>query len=310
MKIGYPCINYSIGKKTISTFRLSSYSEEKLIQSIKYNLNTLLEILNYNIDHNLMFFRISSDIVPFASHPLCTFNWQDLFRTDFKKIGEFILKNNLRISMHPDQFVIINAKDKNIVERSIGELEYHREILDLMNLDNSAKIQIHIGGVYGEKELSKKRFISNFDLLSDRLKKRLVIENDDHLYHLNDCLEIHDELGIPVLFDTFHHECFGDDLDLIEAIKKVDHTWNHSKDGIMMIDYSNQEKDKRKGKHSKTLLLKNFLEFIRLCSFTDFDIMLEVKDKEQSAKKARKLLDQINNDSTMFKNKIFYYKES
>ena len=297
MKIGYPCINYSIGKKTISTFRLSSYSEERIIQSIKYNLNTLLEILNYNVAHNLMFFRISSDIIPFASHPICTFNWQEFFRPDFKKIGEFILKNNLRISMHPDQFVLINAKNHNIVERSIKELEYHTEILDLMNLDSSAKIQIHVGGIYGDKQLSKKRFISNSDLLSDKIKKRLVIENDDHLYHLTDCLEIHDKIGIPVLFDTFHHECFGNNLDLIEAIKKADHTWNHSKDGIMMIDYSNQEKDHRKGKHSKTLIFKKFLEFIRLTSFTDFDIMLEIKDKEKSAKKARKLLDQVNNSS-------------
>ena len=79
MKIGYPCINHSIGKKTVSTFRLSSYTEERLIQSIKYNLDTLVEILKYNIENNLMFFRISSDIIPFASHSICKFDWKESF---------------------------------------------------------------------------------------------------------------------------------------------------------------------------------------------------------------------------------------
>ena len=90
MKIGYPCINQSIGKKTISTFRLSSYSESKLRQSIDYNLNTLYEILQYNIDHGLFFFRISSDIIPFASHPIFHFQWKDFFTKKLLQIGQLI----------------------------------------------------------------------------------------------------------------------------------------------------------------------------------------------------------------------------
>jgi UV DNA damage endonuclease len=154
MKIGYPCINYSIGKKTISTFRLSSYSEERLIQCINYNLLTLIEILRFNIDNNFMFFRISSDIIPFASHPICKFDWKDYFKSDFIQIGQLIKKHDIRISMHPDQFVLINAKNQDIVTNSIKELEYHTVLLDLMGLDQSAKVQIHIGGIYGDKERS------------------------------------------------------------------------------------------------------------------------------------------------------------
>lgn len=86
MKIGYPGINHSIGRKSISTFRLSSYSEKRLIECIQYNLDTLVDILNFNIKHELLFFRLSSDIIPFASHDVCKFNWQDYFRSDFLKL--------------------------------------------------------------------------------------------------------------------------------------------------------------------------------------------------------------------------------
>ena len=119
MKIGYPCINYSIRKKTIATFRLSSYSEERLIQCVNYNLATLMEILRFNIDNNFMFFRISSDIIPFASHPICNFDWRDYFKHEFTKIGQLIKKHNIRISMHPDQFVLINAKNQHIVDNVV-----------------------------------------------------------------------------------------------------------------------------------------------------------------------------------------------
>ena len=297
MKIGYPCINYSIGKKTISTFRLSSYSEERIIQCINYNLATLIKILKFNIDNNLMFFRIGSQTIPFASHPICKFDWKDYFSSEFIKIGQLIKKHNIRISMHPDQFVLINAKNQDIVAKSIKELEYHADFLDLMQLDTSAKIQIHIGGVYGDKQESKKRFILNYKyLLSDKVKKRLVIENDDHLYNLDDCLEIHHKIEIPIILDIFHHECFGNNLSLIDAINKTNYTWNHKKDGTMMIDYSNQEPNQRKGKHSRVLDMKKFLQFILSIKYIDLDIMLEIKDKEKSAKNARNLLDQINSD--------------
>ena len=295
MKIGYPCVNYSIGKKTVSTFRLSSYSEERLIQCINYNLATLIEILKFNINNNFMFFRISSGIIPFASHPICKFDWKDYFKSDFTKIGQLIKKYNIRISMHPDQFVLINAKNQDIVANSVKELEYHTELLDAMGLDHSAKVQIHIGGIYGDKERSKKQFIANYkNLLPEEIKKRLVIENDDHLYDLKDCIEIHEYTNIPILFDVFHHICFNSNLSVNDALQRASSTWNHNKDGIMMIDYSNQESNQRKGKHSKTLDIKQFEKFILSVSNYDFDIILELKDKEKSAQKAIKLINQIN----------------
>ena len=115
----------------------------------------------------------------------------------------------MRISMHPDQFVILNSPSEKIVQNSINELRYHCMLLDVMHLDETAKVQIHIGGVYGNKIEAIDRFIKTYNLVDHSIKKRLIIENDDHLYSLRDCLYIHQQTGIPILFDSFHHECYN-----------------------------------------------------------------------------------------------------
>jgi UV DNA damage endonuclease len=114
MRIGYPCINNSIGCKADSRFRLASYSEKRIQDVVKNNLRCLQNILRYNLKHDLLFFRISSDLVPFASHPICKFNWMKVFRGEFESIGNFIKNNMMRISMHPGQYVLLNAMDEKI----------------------------------------------------------------------------------------------------------------------------------------------------------------------------------------------------
>ena len=292
MKIGYPCINRSIGCTANSTFRLASYSRENMIEKVSNNLNCLEKILHYNVDNRLLFFRISSDLIPFASHPVCRFKWKDYFKKDFKKIGSYIRKNKIRISMHPDQFVLINTPKKYVLERSIKELEYHCRVLDAMGLDSTAKVQIHVGGVYGDKEKAMERFVERYKKLPKLIKKRLTIENDDRLFSLKDCLEVHKKTGIPVIFDSFHHECYNNGKSFRQAIKAAQKTWK-KKDGILMIDYSSQKNKARKGTHVYGIDIKHFRKFIKETKGLDFDIMLEIKDKEKSALKALKLLHEL-----------------
>lgn len=287
MRIGYPCINRSIGCTSNSTFRLRNYSKERLIENVSKNLSCLKRILRFNIENNLMFFRISSDIVPFASHPVCRYDWRKRFNDELKEIGMMIKDNRIRISMHPDQFVLINALDKDIVKRSIKELEYHCDLLDAMNLGLSAKVQIHVGGVYGDKDRSIKRFIKNYERLGEKVKRRLVIENDHRSYSLKDCLYISKRSGVPVLFDSYHHECLNNNESLKEASKKALETWG-KKDGKLMIDYSNE--GTKKGAHSEHIDIKRFKDFLKVVKKLDPDIMLEIKDKEKSALEAIKVL--------------------
>jgi len=187
--------------------------------------------------------------------------------------------------MHPDQFTLINSPKDDVVERSIRELEFHADVLDALELDNKAKIQIHVGGLYNDRANSIKRFVENYEKLPAKVKSRLLIENDDRLFPLSDCLLIHGETGIPVLFDVFHHSILNNGESVREAIFAASKTWNNT-DGILMTDYSSQEPDTRPGKHAETIDISDFKIYIRETGGIDFDIMLEIKDKEISAVKA------------------------
>ena len=290
MKIGYPCINRSIGCQADKTFRLKSYSEDRLIQTVDNNLNCLKKILKFNIENNFLFFRITSDLVPFASHSVNNFDWQYYFKKQFQEIGFLIKKNNIRISMHPDQFIVINSKDPNVVKRSIAELYYHAEVLDLMKLDKKAKIQLHIGGAYGEKKESLNRFVDNYNKTDEKIKDRLVIENDDKIYSFKDCLFLNEQINVPLLFDVFHHKVLNNEKSLKECLEKQSKTWN-TKDGIPLVDYSSQKPGFRPGSHAESIDLKDFVRFLNESKPYDFDIMLEIKDKESSALKALKYIE-------------------
>ncbi len=189
--------------------------------------------------------------------------------------------------MHPDQFTLINSIDNRVFENSVRELSYHAQVLDLMELNTSAKIQIHIGGIYRDKEKSMTRFAKRFEKLDKIVKRRLVIENDDRRYNLKDCLQLNEKTKAPVLFDVFHHRVNSSGETIEEAFKLFTKTWNE-KDGLPMVDYSSQKVGCRKGKHAQTINLEHFQEFLEETEPFDFDIMLEVKDKEISALKAVK----------------------
>ena len=286
MKIGYPCINWTIGCTSGRTFRLKSYSESRLKETIKINLDCLQKILQFNTEHDLFFFRITSDLIPFASHPINTFNWKSHFASNFVEIGEFIKKNGLRISMHPDQFTLINSVREDVFERSVKELEYHASILDLMLLDDSAKIQIHVGGVYDNKQQSIERFEKRFANLDSFIRHRLVVENDDRLYNLDDCVGINKNTGVPVLFDVFHHSINSTGASVNQAIGLSSRTWNKKRDGVPMVDYSSRNLNGNSRQHTYSIDIEDFKKFLLETEPFDFDVMLEIKDKERSAIKA------------------------
>lgn len=285
MRIGYPCVNLTLGCSSSRTFRLASYSEERLISTIRSNLECLSKVIEYNASNGLLFFRITSDLVPFASHPINRLDWQAVFKEEFASLGRTIRKSKMRISMHPDQFILINAWDEGVFERSIAELDYHANVLDLMGLDSSAKIQIHLGGVYGDRRASMDRFVQRCRRLPASIRRRLAIENDDISYGFGDCLEVSRKADLPIIFDTFHHSVKNNGEPLGECLKKAAQTWG-SQDGILMVDYSSQEPGERVGKHAASLDASHFKRFLEESRPFDFDLMLEIKDKEKSALKA------------------------
>jgi UV DNA damage endonuclease len=286
MRIGYPCVNEAMDCSSSTTFRLASYSEERLLPAVTNNLACLRRLLEWNAAQGLLFFRISSSIVPFGSHPVNTYPWQSHFKAEFKALGDFIKANNMRVSLHPDQFVVLNSPNPDIVRRSIDELIYQGSMLDLMELNGHAKLQIHVGGLYDDRELAISRFAAVHATLPDAVKARVVVENDDRLFSLKDCLHLHELTGVPILFDNFHHECLNHGETMTEALHLAARTWDERRDGVMMMDYSSQAPGERRGKHTDSIVDELFRGFLATLEGLDVDMMLEIKDKEASALRA------------------------
>lgn len=282
MRIGYPCLNRSLPCSASGTFRLKSYSRERLVATVAANLACLESILGFNRTRGFLYFRISSDLVPFASHPVCDMDWRQVFKADFRALGRRIREVDMRIAMHPDQFTLLNSPKPDVRERSVAELIYHAHVLDAMELASDAKIQIHIGGVYGQRSAALNRFVEVYRRLPVPVRQRLVIENDDRQYSLRDALELHDRCGVPVLLDVFHDQILPSGFSLPEALRRTAGTWTR-RDGLPLMDYSQQFTGGRVGAHAEHLRPGPFRKFLVDSRGFDFDLMLEIKDKERSA---------------------------
>lgn len=281
MRIGYACVNQSVGASASRTFRLASYSEARAAETIASNLRVLRDILEWNLKHDILYFRISSGTIPLASHPVMTFDWKTQFAGGLSEIGAFINEHGMRTNAHPGQYTLINSPRPEVLQASVLELQYHADLLDLMGLDHTHKIQLHTGGVYGDKPAAMDRFVTVYETLDDSIRKRLVIENEERHFCLADNLEIHRRTGIPLLFDTFHHELFNHGESLEEALDLVQPTWEGH--GPAMLDYSSQDPDKRWGAHTPSIDLDDFSTVLDVLLGRDVDVMLEIKDKERSA---------------------------
>ncbi|MEW6670658.1 MAG: UV DNA damage repair endonuclease UvsE [Thermodesulfobacteriota bacterium] len=282
IRLGYACINTQLPSAS-RTCRLINASEENILSLARRNLGALKHILLWNRENGIGLFRISSETIPFGSHPVNRLPWRQLLKPELFELGRLIKKFNLRVSMHPGQFTVLNSIRETVVAASIAELEYHAGLLDAFSLGADHKIILHLGGAYGDKQNAIKRFVDNFKLLSPSVQKRLVVENDEKNFTAEDALTVAKALHIPMVLDVFHHRCNPSfqKLELVRILESIGPTWR-LQDGPQKIHYSNQQKGKPAGSHSQTIDVGEFKRFYRHIRQLPLDIMLEVKNKEQS----------------------------
>jgi UV DNA damage endonuclease len=284
MAIGYACLTIGVPGTSISSCTLKNATEEHIRELIHKNLTALEMMLDYNIRQDIKLFRISSDVIPFGSHPVNTVEWWVDYREYLEMLGEKCKKSGLRVSMHPGQYTVINSNDPGVVTRSVQELIYHARFLDAMRVDDTNKLILHIGGVYGDKEKAAGNFVREYLRLPQEVKRRLVLENDERCFNISDVLKISEACGAPVIFDNLHHK-INPPMDLIsdyDWIKRCGLTWK-AEDGRQKIHYSQQKEQASPGSHSDTIYLQPFTEYFEQFEGEAPDIMLEVKDKNLSA---------------------------
>lgn len=198
-----------------------------LNEIILSNLKNLLSAVDFCADHGIAAFRVNSGLLPIYTHAEWGYQLDDLpeathIRKAFQKIKERAQRNNIRLTFHPDQFVVLNSPRDDVVEKSIADLEYHGLIASLLGAD---VINIHGGGAYGDKKSALERFAKNFKHLSKNVQSKLTVENDDRVYTPMDLLPLCHELKIPLVYDVHHHRCLGDQLTVEEASEKALKTW-------------------------------------------------------------------------------------
>lgn len=294
MRIGYACLTIGVADTAIRSCRIRNADDRRLYEITENNLLSLEHMLKYNIANEIKLFRISSDIIPFGSNPVNTMRWWDIFDYRFEILADLIRKNHMRVSMHPGQYSVLNSPSEEVVKRTINDLEYHAKVLDALGTGPQHKIILHIGGIYTDKNKAIERFIINYGRLMPEVRKRLVIENDDKSYNIEDVLTIGKSCKIPVVFDNLHHEVNPPDIavDEIYWINECRKTWNKN-DGFQKIHYSQQDSGKKRGSHSQSIDVDEFINFVAKLERKDIDIMLEVKDKNQSAIECIKKLKEL-----------------
>ncbi|WP_227936302.1 UV DNA damage repair endonuclease UvsE [Alkalihalobacillus deserti] len=290
MKLGYACINLSLPSK-FKTCRLKTVENEGL-EKVKeltiHNFNEVLKTIRWNIEQGIFFYRLSSDLVPFATHEIMSWEWDldDDVLNITKEIKKLAIDYNMRLTMHPGQYSILNSPKPEIVRKAILDLEYHSKIL---NLVSGTDMIIHVGGAYGNKVEAKDKFVDNYQTLSSDIKTKLRLENDDKIFHIKDVIDIYKKTGIPIIFDFHHNRCNPtDDLSLNHALDIVFESWVSVDRPKMHI--SSGRNSITDPAHHDFILKEDFIDFIQLIGNREADIMFESKRKDESVLRVYELI--------------------
>lgn len=293
-RLGYPCMNRSLRER--GSIRANRGMHEKTLEDrglpyvselVIQNLKDLQKILVWNRSHDIRFYRCSSNLYPWGTE----YHVNDLPRLDeirrlSRKIGLFLDEHNMRMTFHPGQWCALASPTEETFDRARRGLRAHTQWLQLMDRPRDPLINIHVGGVYGEKEKTMNRLLDRLDDLDDRVTDRLMFENDDKttMWSISDLV---DGMGsdYAITYDHHHHQ-FSGDLRPRDAYERARETW----DRRQIIHLSEPaclrpDCDQRPQAHSDFILdpIPSWIE--------DTDVMFEVKQKERAIQRYRRQIE-------------------
>ena len=281
IRLGYACISKTLDITSSHTITYTNYEllenkEEKQIELTNKNLNNLEEILKYNIKNNIHFYRMSSKIIPLATHPNIKLNLLNIFKDKLEHIGNIIKENNLRVDIHLDEYCVLNSTNPNIVSSTINIIKFYKNMLKTMNIDSY--MILHIGSSAFGIEKSITRFINNFKKLDIESQKMIILENDDKVFKIEDVLKICKKLNIPMVLDYHHYKCNKEEP-LEKYIEEIINTWGGK---TPKMHLSSKKNNKEFRSHHDYINIEDFIELTNILKKEniDIDIMIEAKQKD------------------------------
>lgn len=257
---------------------------EKLYHLTEQNLKNTIRILYYNIAHGIEVYRMSSSLVPLATHPEVMWDFKTPFKELFDEIGTLVKKHQLRVSFHPNQYTLFTSPQEHVTANSIIDMTYHYEMLEAMGLHREGTMNIHVGGTYGDKVKAIKSFNENFRRLDYNIRMQTTLENDDKTYTAEETLEICEEHGVPFVFDYHHHFANPGEGDYVELLPRIFNTWEGT-GKVPKFHLSSPKSEKLIRAHADYVDIEFAIPFIKtLKAFgQSADIMIEAKAKDQAA---------------------------
>ncbi len=293
MRIGFACVVLGIDVRAHDARRPENGPH------LRTSLEYVRQILAYCGEQGIRMYRLSSNIAPYFTDPKRPQFGNQLAeaREDLARTGALARELDIRLSSHPGQYTVLNSPTPAIRAAAVRELQYHADVLDMMALPPTAKMILHIGGVYGDKPTALARFIEHYRELPDSIRARLVIENDDRLYSVGDALVVHEATGVPVVFDNLHHALNGTPgLDEHSALATCLATWpaavtpkTHYSDATTELTEVKVKgkparlQAARPGAHADYIDPVAFAAYVQAAAdLRDFDVMFEAKAKDQA----------------------------
>ena len=292
-RFGYACINMSLQqKKDRVTCNRGMIKRTFQAKGLEYasklsvqNTADLIEHVIWNYNNGIEVFRVTSCLFPWHSE----YDLTDLpdyaqIKKNLEEAGRLAREVGQRLSTHPGQFNVLTSTNEQVVLKALDELDKHGIIFDIMGMPRTpeAKINIHIGGAYGDRPAAMDRWCKNYERLSESARSRLTVENDDKpsLYSTKMLYDnIVKRTGTPIVFDSHHFACGPQDSSYEEAFLMAVDSWP---DGVRpQCHHSNSRKKyedptARVNAHSDW-----YYEPFDDCGFS-VDVVLECKKKEQA----------------------------
>lgn len=298
IQLGLCCLNIELREKKPTIFSSRRVTlktlEEKGVNNLKNkiinNLKDVLKMIQWNEDNGIKVFRLSSEIFPHYSNKKAESYTLDFAVDLLKKIGKKSKELNQRLTFHPGPYNCLGSPYDDVIEHTIRDLKYHADILDIMELDQNSVMVIHGGGIYKDKNKTIDRWCENYEKLPDNIKQRLVLENCEKNFSIEDCLKVSEKVNVPIVFDTHHYDCYKKlhpDENFEEPeyyISKILETWNRR--NIKVKFHVSEQGMGKIGHHSDYVeILPEYLLEIPEKYGQPIDIMIEAKMKEKSIMK-------------------------